>query len=147
MVRNKSIKGIITAIMTLCAVTSVYADVSCPSATDIKDGVRALNAVVRQSEKGFFVLTAQPAINASNLDWIIAAQTSANGFDAAFASGEKAVKTVMAPVTNTAIEQRGFFVCAYLSMGGMNVMAMAPKQQSINFNPAVINFDAFKQKR
>lgn len=147
MTYHKSIKRVLAAMIILSAATSVYADVTCPSAKNIKDAVTALNAVVRQSEKGYFVLTGQPAINVSNLDWVVASQESATGFDAAFASGEKSVKSVISPVTPSAIEQRGFYICAYLSMGGMNVMAIAPKQQKIGINPALIDLDIFKQKK
>ncbi len=148
MVSKKSIHGVIAASMiTLSMVTSAYATISCPSTTDVKGAVSALNTVMRQSEKGYFVLTAQPAINASNLDWILVAQTSGNGFDAAYANGQNSVKSVIAAVSDEPMEQQGFYLCGYISSGGINVMTIAPQQQKITFNPALINLDVLKQKK
>ena len=136
---------IATSIMTVGVTTSAEAKVACPTKNEVTGAVTALNTVMRQSEKNYFVLTAQPAINSSNLDWLVITQASGNGFDAAFANGEKNVKSVMAAATDEPVEQQGFYICAYLSGSGMNVMTVAPQQQKMNFNPAMINFDSFKQ--
>lgn len=144
----KIIKGLLTAsLLTVTAVTSAYASVACPSVSDVKGTVKALNVVMRQSERGFFVFTAQPAINASNLSWLILAQASAKGFDAAYASGQSAVGGVMAAATEEAIEQGGFYICPYMSsVGGLSVMAIAQQQQGLTFNPSVLNLDAITKQ-
>jgi len=146
---RKTLKGLVAAsIMVLGSLTSAYAGVSCPQASEVKDASTELNAVIRMSEKGFFVLTAQPAIDASNLGWIVVSQASATGYDAAHNSGSTSVKSVVAPLTPEAIEQGGAYICAYVtSAGGINVMAVAQQQQGLIFNPSVINFDAIKEKK
>lgn len=149
MVSKKHINGIIaTSIISLGMATTAHAGVPCPSVNSIKQAVGALNTVMRQSERSFFVLSAQPAINESNLDWILAAPVTSHGFDAAFASGQSSVKTVVAPVSDEAMEQQGFFICGYLSTSGsMGIMAIAPEQQKISFNPSIINLDIFKKQK
>ena len=146
---SKILHGIIaTSLMTICMATSAYANVSCPSAKDVKSASDALNTVMRQSEKSYFVLTAQPAINSSDLDWLVATSNSANGFDAAFANGQKSVSSTISAVTDEPIEQGGFYLCAYLSSGGMNVMTVAQVPQGgFTFKPSMFNMDLFKQKK
>lgn len=147
---QKKLKGTIAALVVASTmVTAAHATgVKCPSVADIKGADRALNAVIRQSQKTFFVLSAQPAINASNLGWIVAAQASANGFDAAYTSGVNDVKSVSVAAMDTAMEQQGMYICAYItSAGGMTVMAIAPQQQQgLTFNPGMLDLDALKIK-
>jgi hypothetical protein len=148
MERKTSLKGLVAAsVVALGMAAPAHAAVTCPDASEIKGSVRALNAVIRQSEKNFFVLTAQPAVNSSNLGWIVVTQSSGNGFDAAFANGGNSVKSVISAATEEAIEQQNMYICAYFtSSGGMNVMAIAPQQQRISFTPEMFNLDLFKKK-
>ena len=149
MMNKRSLSGIVAAsIVTLGLTTSAFADVSCPSVSEVKKAVTALNTVMRQSERTYFVLSAQPAFNSSDLDWMIAAQASGNGFDAAYSNGQSAVKGVVAAATDTPIEQNGFLMCAYMSStGGMNVMTIAQQKQKFSLTPSVLNFDLFNVKK
>ena len=147
---QKKIQGTIAALIVASSmVTAAYATgVACPTVADVKGADRALNTVMRQSQKNFFVLTAQPAINASDLGWLVLTQTSASGFDAAFTSGQNDVKSVTMAAMETAMEQQGVYICAYFTgSGGMNVMALAPQQQGLTFNPAVLNLQNLKIKK
>ncbi len=144
----KNIKGIIAALIaTSCVMTTAFAaDVACPTAGDITAASGDLNAVIRQSSKSYFVLTAQPTVQASDLTWIVMTQASGNGFDAAFDAGTADVKAVVSAMSDTAIEQQGMYICAYFtSKGKMNVFAAAP-QQSGMFNPTLLNLNAIKLK-
>lgn len=145
MSKKRTIKGLVAAsLVTFGMVTAAHATVSCPTTSDVKGAVKALNTVMRQSERGFFVLTAQPAINSSNLGWMVATQEKANGFDAAFNGGQNSVNSVIAAVTDKPIEQQGVYLCAYMTTSGMNVMALAPQQQGMTFKPSMFNLDAVK---
>jgi hypothetical protein len=146
---SKTLKGLVAAsLMTLGMLNAAHAGVACPEASEVKGAVKALNAVIRMNEKTYFVLSAQPAINASDLGWIVAAQASAAGFDAAHSAGSTSVKNVISAMTPEAIEQGGAYLCAYLtSSGGMPVMALAPQQQGFIFNPGMLNLDAIKAKK
>ncbi len=142
-----NVKGMIAAVIAASTMmTTVHAaGVSCPTAAEVKDSSRALNAVIRQSQKTFFVLSAQPAITSSDLGWIVLTQASANGFDAAFTAGTNDVKAVTLAAMDKPIEQQGMYICAYFtSTGGMNVMAVAPQQTGLIFNPAKLNLEAIK---
>lgn len=140
------LKGTVVALIAASSlVTVAYASVKCPSVADVKGADRALNAVIRQSQKTYFVLSAQPAINSSDLGWMVAAQASGSGFDAAYTSGVNDVKSVAAAAMDTAMEQQGMYICAYLTKSGaMSVMAVAQQQQGLVFNPALLNMDAIK---
>jgi hypothetical protein len=139
-------KILAASIIASSMLTVAYADdVPCPSAATIKGTTQALNAVIRQSEDGFFVLTAQPAVNDSDLSWVVMAQIKAKSFDPAYTRGVSEVKAVTMPAMDTAIEMQGMYVCAYMtSSGGMSVMAAAQQQQGIIFNPAKLNLDALR---
>ncbi len=151
MIVSNSIKGMIAALITTsCLITTANAgdDVSCPSVDQIKGASRALNAVIRQSQKSYFVLSAQPAINSSGLSWMIVTQASSAGFDAAFSSGTSDVKSVSMAMMEQPVEQQGMYICPYITeAGSMSVMAIAQQQQGLTFNPALINLDAIKAKR
>lgn len=149
MVSKKHINGIIaTSLISLGMAATAHAGVTCPSVSSVKEAVGALNTVMRQSERNFFVLSAQPAINESNFDWILVAQVTSNGFDAAFASGQNSVKRVVTPISDEAMEQQGFYICGYFSASGsMSVMTIAPQQQKIIFNPAIINLDTLTKQK
>lgn len=142
-------KAIALSILASSIMTVAYAeDVKCPSAADIKGANKALNGVIRQSEEGFFVLSAQPAVNASDYSWVVMAQVKASSFDPAYKSGVNEVKSVMMPAMENAIEMQGMYVCPYLTgSGGMTVMAAAQQQQGIIFNPAKLNLDAIKLRK
>ena len=102
---------------------------------------------MRQSEKRFFVLTAQPAIQASDLGWIVVTQASGNSFDPAFTAGQNDVKSVTMAAMESAMEQQGAYICAYFTASGsMSVMAVAPQQQGLTFNPAMLHLDTLKLK-
>ncbi len=142
-------KMLTASIISMGMITSAMA-VTCPSASDITGTGDALNAVIRQTAKTYFVLSAGPALNASDLDWMVLSQTSAKGFDAAYANGKKSVESVLTNANEDAIEQGGMLICGYLtSSGGMNVMAVsqAPQDNRMFFNPAKINMDALKFKK
>lgn len=146
---KKNVKQIIAAcVMATSMVTAAQAaDVACPGADAIKGSVRALNTVMRQSETGFFVLTAQPALNESGHSWIVLSQTKGKGFDAAFANGQSDVKSVTAAAMQNAVEMQGALICAYFTTsGGMGVMAVSPQQQGITFNPTLLKLDTLKIK-
>ena len=65
---SKSLKGIVAlSVVALGTATAAYAGVKCPSADEVKKADRSLNTVMRQSQRGFFVLSAQPAVNSSGL--------------------------------------------------------------------------------
>ena len=124
------------------------AGVACPDAEDVKGSYKALNTVIRQSQKNYFVLTAQPSLNASDLNWIVLSQASSTGFDAAYTSGQNDVKSVAMAAMETAIEQQGVYICAYFTGSGtMNVMAVAMQQQGLVFNPGVLKLDNLKAQR
>lgn len=126
--------------------TSAYAGIACPDMDSVKAAADSLNAVIRVTPKMYFVLTAQPAVQASNLNWMVAAQSKATGFDAAYNAGQSSVNSVIALVTEEAIEQAGMYLCAYMtSSSGMNVIAAAPQQQGFAFNPATINLEKLKK--
>ena len=142
---KKNVKQIIAAcVMATSMVTAAQAsDVACPSADAVKGSVRALNTVMRQSETGYFVLTAQPALNESGHSWIVLSQTNGSGFDAAFANGQGNVKTVLAAAMPNAVEMQGALICAYITSGSIrpSVMAVSPLQQGITFNPTLLKLD------
>src|SRR3990167_11152812 len=140
---QRNVKATIAALITASTmITAAHADVTCPTAADVKGASKALNTVMRQSEKNFFVLTSQPAFNASDLSWLVLTQASANGFDAAYNSGVSDVKAVAMPAMETAIEQQGFYICAYFTAnGGMNVMTVAQQQQGLTFDPSKLKLD------
>lgn len=149
MLVKNSMKAMIAALVAASSMMTAAnaAGVACPTAEAVKGADRALNAVIRQSQKTYFVLTAQPAIEASDMGWIVAAQASASGFDAAYTSAVTDVKSVVAPAMETAIEQQGVYLCAYFTSGGkMSVLAAAPQQQGFVFNPGVLNLDGLKAK-
>ena len=142
-----NVKGIMAAVIAASTMmTTVHAaGVSCPTAADVKDSSKALNAVIRQSQKSFFVLSAQPAITSSDLGWIVLTQSSSTGFDAAFNTGTNDVKSVTLAAMDKPIEQQGMYICAYFTAtGGMNVMAVAPQQTGLIFNPAKLNLETIK---
>lgn len=141
-----NVKGMIAAVIAASTMmTTAHAAVSCPTAAEVKDSSRALNAVIRQSQKTFFVLSAQPAISSSDLGWMVLTQANATGFDAAYTAGTNDVKAVTLAAMDKPIEQQGMYICAYFtSTGGMNVMAVAQQQQGLIFNPAKLNLDAIK---
>lgn len=146
---KKNVKQIIAAVVLTTGLVSAAqaGDVACPSADAIKGSARALNTVMRQSETGYFVLTAQPALNESGHSWIVLSQTKGSGFDAAFANGQGDVKTVAAAAMPNAVEMQGALICAYYTTsGGMGVMAVSPQQQGITFNPDLLNLDTLKIK-
>lgn len=122
-------------LLSATVVSTAYA-IPCPSASDVKGAVRALNGVIRQSPSSYIVLTAQPAISDANADWLLMSQAQGRDFDSGFADGERSVSSVISPVTPDAIEMQGMFVCAYMtSSGGMGVMAAAPQQQGVKLDP------------
>lgn len=145
---KKSLKGIVAVTaLAISAASVAHAGVSCPSADDVKKADRALNTVIRQSQRAFFVLSAQPSINSSGMGWIVATQASGSGFDDAFNKGQESVRSVIAAAMDTPIEQQGVLICPYLTTsGGMNVMAVAPQQQGLVFNPTMLNMDKIKLK-
>lgn len=147
MISKKMIKGVIaTAIMTMGAASAAHAGVPCPTASDIKGADKALNTVMRISRSTYFVLTGQPAVRASGMDWLVAAQESEKGFDASYDAAGGDLKAVVAPAMSDAMEQQGVYMCAYLtSNGGMNVMALAPQQQGLVFNPSKLNLKALQK--
>src|SRR3990167_1761663 len=125
-------KAILATLMLTSGFTVVAqaSDVSCPSTSDVKGAVKALNGVIRQSQKSYIVLTAQPAFSASGHEWLLMTQSQGNGFDDALRSGGNDVQSVMMPASPNAIEMQGVYVCPYVtSNGGMNVMAISPQQQ------------------
>lgn len=146
---KKIVKGSIAALMVASSmVTAAYAaDVKCPTADEMKGSYRALNAVIRQGAKTYFVLSAQPALQSSGLGWIVLSMASSTGFDAAFTSGTNDVKAVKMALNENAQEQQGMYICGYMTAsGGMNVAAIAPQQQGLVFNPSVLNLDVLKAK-
>lgn len=148
MFNKTNIKGIVAAtILALGATSAAYANVSCPSAEDVKNADRALDTVMRQSEHGFFVLSARPSIQASGLGWMVATQSRADGFDAAYRAGQESVKSVMSGMMDQPIEQQGVYICPYItSSGGMNVMAVAQAQQGLVFNPAMLDMKNLRKQ-
>jgi hypothetical protein len=142
-------KMVAATVLSLGMVTSALA-VTCPSANEITGASDSLNGVLRQSPKVYFVLSAGPALNSNDMDWMLVTQTSAKGFDAAYTTGQKSVESVVAGVNEDAVEQGGMLICGYLTTsGGMNVMAVAqaPQDDGLFFNPAKINMDAIKAKK
>src|SRR3990167_9539284 len=94
-------------------------------------------AALAADSPNYFVLTAQPAINVSNLDWMVLTQTQANSFDPAFTAAESDVKSVVMLATDKPVQTSGVYVCAYFtSSGTMNVLAVAPDQEGVTLNPA-----------
>ncbi len=149
MVVKSILKGTIAAVIAATSLVSVaYAsDVACPSVEQVTGADRALNAVIRQSQKTFFVLSAQPAIQESDLGWMVVAQASASGYDAAHNSAQNDVKSVMFAAMDTAMEQQGMYICAYLTKSGaMSVMTVAQQQSGLVFNPGMLKMDAIKAK-
>lgn len=146
---KKIVKGSVAALVVASSlVSAAYAEgVKCPTADQVKGAYKALNAVVRQGQKTYFVLSAQPAIQSSNLGWVVLSMSSSTGFDAAYTAGTNDVKSVSMALNEDAQEQQGMYICAYMTgAGGMSVAAIAPQQQGLVFNPSVLNLDALKAK-
>lgn len=145
---KKIVKGSVAALVVASSlVSAAYAeDVKCPTVDQVKGASKALNGVIRQGQKTYFVLSAQPAVRSSNLGWIVLSMASAAGFDEAYATGTNNVKSTSMAMSETAEEQQGVYICAYMSSAGGMVAAMAPQQQGLVFNPAVLNLDVLKAK-
>jgi hypothetical protein len=147
---KKIVKGSVTALVVASSlVSAAYADgVACPTAEEVSGASKALNAVIRQGQKTFFVLSAQPALQSSDLGWIILSMTSSKGFDEAYSTGASNVKSVSMSINETAEEQQGMYICTYMSAASTVgiVAAIAPQQQGLVFNPSKLNLDVLKAK-